>query len=105
MQLSNKKLHNLVWVYGGGTHYLSFLFQNYLLLIFLKYFGMVSSRLVGINLASLILPYLIIFDILLIYRKYYWVIFHRSIFGFYYMFHELFSILLSVSSALSPDIF
>ena len=50
---------------------------------FSEIFGMVSSWFGGINLASLILPYPVIFDNLIIYRKYYWIIFHRSIFGFY----------------------
>ena len=43
---------------------------------FSEIFGMVSGWLVRINLASFILPYSVIFNNLLIYQKYYWVILH-----------------------------
>ena len=52
----------MVWVYGGGTHYSSFLFQEIFVYKFSEIFGMVSSWFGGINLASLILPYPAIFD-------------------------------------------
>ena len=49
------------------------------------WYGVRLDWLAGINLASFILPYPVIFDNLIIYRKYCWVIFHRSIFSFYYV--------------------
>ena len=66
-----------------GLIYSAFLFQNYFVTNFSEKFGMVSSWFGGINLASLILSYPAVFDNLIIYRKYYWVIYRRSIFSFY----------------------
>ena len=92
----------LVWVYGDGTHYYSYSFQNCLFLVFSGIFGMVSSCFGGINLAITFLPYSIT-----LYNLPKILLGHFSLIHFWLLLYlvNYFSILLSVSSALSLDMF
>ena len=97
--LAIQQIIHLVWVYGGGTH--CYLKLEHLC-VSVCIVGMVSSCFGDINLAFLFLPYFTIFGKL---PKLF--LGHITLIRFWFLLYwvNYFSILLSVSSALSPDIF
>ena len=92
----------LVWVLGGGSIIIYIFGIETFLCVLIHIGGMASSCFGGINLVFVFLPYLIIFDKL---PKI--LLGHFSLIHFQFLLSLLnnFSILLSVSLALLPDIF